>query len=524
MAWALASGARGTTLYVSPAGTHQYPFANWTEASTSIPIAVQSAPNNATVLLAKAEFVLEQEIRITNSLVLRGNNGAKNTVVDGGQTFRCVSVTCNEAVLDGLTFMHGKASIGGGIYCNGTNILINNCIVTGNEAEYGGGAFIDDGRVTIVNCTVSSNLAHRVQAKSEWPQSSGGGLFIKDNNCRVLRCTIRENQATPAGEGGGLMLYHPVYYSSGNFSTDPIAAAEIADCLIESNRTDFTGGGVACFGWNYDLPFCTQYDLFFTNCTIRGNTSQHGAGFYHCYWGTIPHLSNCRVEENEGTGNGAGVRLFNTYYIDQYGVCQSTSVFVNCNIAFNRATNNQAVYVSDSLCYFLNSVIWSNEVLGSMRLDTSGQGTQQEAEYCCIEGGYPGIGLHREGNTNANPLLNDRVHLFPGSPCIDKGTNLAWMAGTRDCDGQPRVFNGRVDIGVDEAVVEAQGVNPTNAWRLSWEVVPQGVYQLQSAGSISQATWNDEGGAFTANEWNISLEITNRSEDIQCHRLLWKQP
>jgi hypothetical protein len=517
--------SQAANVYVSPAGSHQYPFASWAEASTSLPIAVEAATPNSTVLVAKAEYLLEREIKITNSLLLRGYNGAKNTLVSGGDAVRCASVTCNDVTLDGVTFTHGKGELGGGLYCNGTNILINKCILTDNEAEYGGGAYIEDGQVEIRDSTITSNWAHRVIAKSEWPQSSGGGLFIKDDHCRVLRCTIRENQASPSGEGGGLTLYHPVYYLSAHYSPGSIAAAaEVVDCLIESNRTDYTGGGVACFGWNYDLPFCSQYDLFFTNCVIRGNSSQHGGGVYHCYWGTVPHFYGCRIEDNEGNGNGVGVRIFNSYYIDMYGVCQSTSQYFNCNVTYNRATNNYAVYVSDSLCYFQNSIIWSNQVLGSMRLDAGGQGVNQEAEYSCIEGGYTGIGLHHEGNTNANPLLNDRLHLFPGSPCVDKGSNIAWMAQAVDCDGQPRLFNGRVDMGVDEAVIGVRSASLTNAWQTSWEVVKDGIYQFQSAGNVSQSTWNDEGGVFTANNWTISLEITNRSEDIKTHRLLWKQP
>ena len=66
--------------------------------------------------------------------------------------------------------------------------------------------------------------------------------------------------------------------------------------------------------------------------------------------------------------------------------------------------------------------------------------------------------------------------------------------------------------------------NPTHAGQMVWQIVPEGVYQLQSAGTGGLRAWSDEGGAFTANNWAISLEITNLSADIQFRRLLWKQP
>ena len=41
-------------------------------------------------------------------------------------------------------------------------------------------------------------------------------------------------------------------------------------------------------------------------------------------------------------------------------------------------------------------------------------------------------------------------HLNVGSPCIDAGTNLDWMAGATDLDGNSRIVSGTVDIGAYE--------------------------------------------------------------------------
>ena len=67
------------------------------------------------------------------------------------------------------------------------------------------------------------------------------------------------------------------------------------------------------------------------------------------------------------------------------------------------------------------------------------------------------------GNTASDPLFagaatnNYRLQVSPTlSPCIDKGTNLAWMATGTDLDGLPRLQNKLVDMGCYEASVAPQ--------------------------------------------------------------------
>ena len=48
-------------------------------------------------------------------------------------------------------------------------------------------------------------------------------------------------------------------------------------------------------------------------------------------------------------------------------------------------------------------------------------------------------------------LTATNLRLKSTSPCIDAGTNLAWMAGTTDLDGLPRIINGTADMGAYES-------------------------------------------------------------------------
>ncbi len=73
------------------------------------------------------------------------------------------------------------------------------------------------------------------------------------------------------------------------------------------------------------------------------------------------------------------------------------------------------------------------------------------ATYSDISDGDPG-----EGNISQDPLFVNPgamdFHIRPGSPCIDRGTNAAPNLPAFDYDGDPRIVNGIVDMGMDEYI------------------------------------------------------------------------
>jgi hypothetical protein len=58
------------------------------------------------------------------------------------------------------------------------------------------------------------------------------------------------------------------------------------------------------------------------------------------------------------------------------------------------------------------------------------------------------------GNITNDPQFVDlsttNLRLKSTSPCINTGTNMAWMAGAVDLNGLPRIINGTVDMGTYE--------------------------------------------------------------------------
>jgi hypothetical protein len=98
-------------------------------------------------------------------------------------------------VLDGFTLTNGatlrggdltQEASGGGVWCEGSNATVRNCVMTGNWADYnGGGAYSG----MLINCLIISNQAN-------W---GGGAAFAILNNCTVSRNASNSFKASPPG-------------------------------------------------------------------------------------------------------------------------------------------------------------------------------------------------------------------------------------------------------------------------------------------------------------------------------------
>jgi hypothetical protein len=172
------------------------------------------------------------------------------------------------------------------------------------------------------------------------------------------------------------------------------------------------GGGV----------WCNSTNAYLTNCVITGNVATlNGGGAF----GTT--LYNCLLTANSAT-NGIGG-----------GACYA--MLYNCTVTGNSA--NSGGGATGGISY--NSILYNN---------TAPNGANYTnvfyLEYCCTTPA-PTYG---EGNITNSPLFIDyaggNLHLQPNSPCIDAGNNAFVIYNTTDLDGNPRIFNGTVDIGAYE--------------------------------------------------------------------------
>jgi hypothetical protein len=197
------------------------------------------------------------------------------------------------------------------------------------------------------------------------------------------------------------------------------------------NGYAYTGGGIYCFGSSPTIK-----NIIFINNISYHEYSQGGGGM-------AIKLSNCYIINslfinNISFSNGAG------FYCGLF----SDPNITNCTFANNSSTNTSGAIMCRTFSYpiITNSIFWNNfpeEIGGNIDNVT--------VVYSDIEGGWTG-----EGNIDEDPMFlnpsNDDYHLFENSPCIDAGIpdTTGLYLPEFDLDGNPRIYNGIVDMGCYE--------------------------------------------------------------------------
>jgi fimbrial isopeptide formation D2 family protein len=174
-----------------------------------------------------------------------------------------------------------------------------------------------------------------------------------------------------------------------------------------------------------------------TNVTFQDNSASHGGGIWNTSSG--PALTNA-VFQNNSAVSGAGI----------YNNWECTPTLVNVTFSGNTATQSGGgVHNWASHTTIHNGILWGNT--GGQ---IAGDETSTTVSYSDVQGGWPGT-----GNIDADPLFLDEangdLHLQPESPAIDAGDNdVVPPAVTTDLDGNPRIINGKVDMGAFESTYE----------------------------------------------------------------------
>ncbi|MBN1343640.1 MAG: right-handed parallel beta-helix repeat-containing protein [Phycisphaerae bacterium] len=270
------------------------------------------------------------------------------------------------------------------------------------------------------------------------------------NDWAVVRATVIDCGGAAAGD------HCAVQFASGEGPDSKLAGLTV---------TRATNGAILCNNGG-----ATIY-----RCLITQNT---GGPAIFCYQASA-RIEACLISRNDSTSNLSGA-LFafesnivarNCIFTDNCGAggggllgggavvtCAEGNVTIsNCSIAMNKALFGSGGYVvsGDPGLVIVNSIIWGNHATDTI----SGNPT---ITYSNIQGGYPG-----EGNIDADPLLSpvlDDLHLMPGSPCIDAGTNTPPLGlPAADLEGLPRPADGNGDgtPTVDMGAHEAPGSSPT---------------------------------------------------------------
>jgi len=389
----------------------------------AIQSAIDSANDGDEIIVSPGTYVENINFKGKNIIVRSTDPTSPSlvatTVIDGANSDTVVTFTGTElttCVLAGFTITNGYASLGGGIFGNGTLATIQNNIIADNTAYRGGGLYECNG--IIQNNHINNNTA----------TGYGGGLckcngIVQDNI--ISFNTVSSPPGAPDCGGGGICDCDGIIQNN-----------TISDNLV-SGATINIGGG---------LFFC---DGLIQNNVISGNsaigTYSFGGGVSH-FHGTI---QNNIIFGNSAT-TGGGLSVCN-------GTIQNDTIYANAAVA-----RGGGLFSCDNI--IRNCIIWEN-----MAPDDAELADCSIPSYSTIKD-WTGGGT---GNIVAdpklvNPLLGD-FHLQSTSPCIDAGCMVSGLE--EDFEGDPRPFDGTpeprgdgsdIDIGADEFIMGSTAVHHKN--------------------------------------------------------------
>lgn len=431
----------------------QTPFTNWTMAATNIQVAVDRTIDGDTVYVTNGTYdtggavtpgyALTNRVCITNKITLQSMNGPAVTIIKGApaangylgdDAVRCVYLT-NTPVLLGFTLTNGYTMTngndlfdrcGGGLFYN-ANSIVSNCVVTKNVAhQNGGGVYMNSAgaggssaNVTqgLYNCTISWNTAtNNLGASPEALRCRGAGVNMQGG--MMTNCILTRNKAWGAASAGGGVWVEK--YGSVN------------NCTFTYNEAG-QGCGATAGGSNPNTPCSVN------NCTFIGNIGPSDQSQIFI-GGVGAFLRNSLVIGNL-LGNGVSLYVGGS--------------MINCTVVSNsnygvRDHNATAVHAS---CYVLNSIVrnnWQNFYITTN--SPTGTGTYVRCTASTPYAPYFVEGV--AGNTTNDPKFvnagEGNYRLTANSPCINTGTNEAWMTNSVDLDGRTRIRYGTVDMGAYE--------------------------------------------------------------------------
>jgi hypothetical protein len=438
-----ASVSLATVRYVSRSNpVPQAPYITWETAAASIQDAIDVSITGDEIVVTNGIYdtggraifgTMTNRVSVDRPILVRSVNGHRVTVIQGFQlsivpigdgAVRCVYLT-NGASLSGFTVMKGatrsvfessgfRESSGAGVWCESTNVIISNCVITANYAyELGGGVY----GATLFNCVLSSN---KVLGGLNSFGAFGGAVF------------------------GGVLT----------------------DCILKDNYSAQDAGGA--------------FRGFLTNCSLTGNSSQENGGA-----ASESTLMRCTMSSNSAFFGGAveACGVYNSLLFGNYGreggAADFCNTINNSILVFNSAGSGRGGGASNSS--LRNCIVQFNSATNSPNYDSS------TLNYCCAVPLASGTGNF----TNAPGFVgmqSNNFRLSSNSPCINAGAN-AYVVGTKDLDGRPRIVSGTVDIGAYEFQPTTDG--QFIGWLQQYGLPTDGSADFSDADADGMSNWNE---------------------------------
>ncbi len=390
------------------------------------------------------------------------------TVLNSQSNGSVVSVTAaGEVSLANLTIIQGQGTsncgvfgCGGGIYAQDVRLIVKNCIISDSlgskgSGGWGGGIYASNSQVTILNSQIINNIG----ADETDTFGRGGGVSISGGEFILRESKILGNvgHTSHAGSGGGIHLSGVTYAEilsntiSGNRGSlgdwrsdaggiwiDHAASVLIAGNRIENNSTSShltNGAGYGGGVYIWDSRVTLDRNIITGNSSGSWvNALRPGGGL--AIQGNQPvTLTNNLIAHNSGGSYGDGV------YVGLGWGPVGQTLLVNNTIADNGETGIVAsLYANLSLT---NNLISGHDVgLVTYQPFT---GTIIADHNLFWNTTDPIIGSNA---IQQFPRLTADYRLGSGSPALDAGLTILWLAV--DLDGEPRPQAGFYDIGAYE--------------------------------------------------------------------------
>jgi uncharacterized protein YjdB len=160
-------------------------------AYISIQDAINDAIHGETILVHDGTYI-ENINFIGKAITIRSENGAANTFIDGNRVGIVVCFNQNEesnSVLRGFTIKNGFNENGGGILCENSSPIIENCRIIENTASLnGGGIYCFNANPKIINSFLENN-----RSNGEPNQICLNYNQIMYNDLQILKCSDDES-------------------------------------------------------------------------------------------------------------------------------------------------------------------------------------------------------------------------------------------------------------------------------------------------------------------------------------------
>jgi hypothetical protein len=294
---------------------------------TTVQAAVNAASTGDTVWVAAGTYA--GGIVMKKSLVLFGDAGAENTILDGGDSVRVLHIEgVKSAAILGFTIRRGKANSGGGVHCvRDTSLLFAGCVFQKNWES-------------AISTWESSDINVR---ECLFEENTGSALAVQSSTVVLGMCEFNKNQGYV---GGAISL------------VQSRLLLPIRNCSFSENRSDATGGAI-----NLDASEALLGELDF-----QKNTAKVAGGAVACMNGSKLAVSRSRFWENRAAGSGAihtdrsGINIGGSLFVKNGASALGSTVGIvgRATAGINPIITNNTFYLNASDSE--GSVIWAEHV------------------------------------------------------------------------------------------------------------------------------------------------------------------